>query len=161
MQYTIAAIPTFYNGTQFRSRLEARWAAFFDLVGWQWEYEPFDLGAWSPDFLLKGEYPTLVEIKPIDNLDAAVGAKMLSAVRDTTNHILLLCGIGPYLDDGEENVGWTNSPHGTWCPAMFTGDSFCSYDDFAPNGLGQSPSKYRSAQKAWREAGNRVQWRRR
>lgn len=26
------AIPTRYNGVQFCSRLEARWAAFFDLV---------------------------------------------------------------------------------------------------------------------------------
>ena len=30
----IAAIPTTYSGVVFRSRLEARWAAFFDLCGW-------------------------------------------------------------------------------------------------------------------------------
>jgi len=30
--YTIPAIPTRYNGVNFRSRLEAKWAAFFDLL---------------------------------------------------------------------------------------------------------------------------------
>lgn len=50
MDYGIAAIPTRYKGILFRSRLEARWAAFFDLAGWKWEYEPFDLNGWIPDF---------------------------------------------------------------------------------------------------------------
>ena len=59
------AIPVYYNGTQFRSRLEAKWAAFFDLNGWDWEYEPFDLEGWAPDFLLKGKVQALVEVKPL------------------------------------------------------------------------------------------------
>jgi len=33
-------IETKYRGYRFRSRLEARWAVFFDLLGLQWEYEP-------------------------------------------------------------------------------------------------------------------------
>jgi hypothetical protein len=33
------SIPTLYRGTHFRSRLEARWAATFDSLGWYWEYE--------------------------------------------------------------------------------------------------------------------------
>ena len=37
---SIAAIPTTYAGIQFRSRLEARWAVFFDAIGTPWEYEP-------------------------------------------------------------------------------------------------------------------------
>jgi len=49
-RYTVKAHPTMYNGVQYRSRLEARWAAFFDLIGWQHEYEPIDLPGWSPDF---------------------------------------------------------------------------------------------------------------
>jgi len=47
-------IPTKYKDIQFRSRLEAKWAAFFDLMNWNWEYEPFDLDGWFPDFLIKG-----------------------------------------------------------------------------------------------------------
>lgn len=61
-QYNFTAKPTMYNGRLYRSRLEARWAAFFDLAGFEFEYEPFDLNGWSPDFLL--EKNTLVEIKP-------------------------------------------------------------------------------------------------
>lgn len=66
MPYAIKAIPTTYAGVNFRSRLEARWAAFFDLCGWKWDYEPFDLDGWAPDFLLKGKVKALVEVKPVD-----------------------------------------------------------------------------------------------
>jgi hypothetical protein len=59
-----ASIPTLYNGVQFRSRLEARWARLFDLLGWEWEYEPFDLLGWIPDFIIKGNPDILVEVKP-------------------------------------------------------------------------------------------------
>ena len=34
------AIQTEYKGYLFRSRLEARWAVFFDACGVRWEYEP-------------------------------------------------------------------------------------------------------------------------
>lgn len=46
------AIPTDYAGVRFRSRLEAKWAAFFDLAGWRWAYEPIDLDLYVPDFML-------------------------------------------------------------------------------------------------------------
>src|SRR5690554_2014592 len=54
----IKAIQTRYKGYHFRSRLEARWAVFFDALGLEWEYEPegFDLGngVWYlPDFKIK------------------------------------------------------------------------------------------------------------
>lgn len=57
-------IPTRYRETRFRSRLEARWAAFFDLVEWRWIYEPFDGDGWIPDFLIQGSSPLLVEVGP-------------------------------------------------------------------------------------------------
>jgi hypothetical protein len=37
---TIKAIETVYKGYRFRSRLEARWAVFFDTLGIEWVYEP-------------------------------------------------------------------------------------------------------------------------
>ena len=51
------AIETVYGGYRFRSRLEAKWAVFFDACGASWEYEPegFDLDnglCYLPDFLL-------------------------------------------------------------------------------------------------------------
>lgn len=36
----IKAIETTYKGYRFRSRLEARWAVFFDALGIKWQYEP-------------------------------------------------------------------------------------------------------------------------
>jgi hypothetical protein len=49
------AIETRYKGYRFRSRLGARWAVFFDVLGVTWEYEPegFELGGgvcYLPDF---------------------------------------------------------------------------------------------------------------
>jgi hypothetical protein len=59
------AIPTKYKGIQFRSRLEAKWAAFFDLMNWKWQYEPCDFNGWIPDFAIYGsEQTTYVEVKP-------------------------------------------------------------------------------------------------
>lgn len=53
----IKAIETRYAGYRFRSRLEARWAVFFDALGIGWEYEPegFELPdgtRYLPDFKL-------------------------------------------------------------------------------------------------------------
>lgn len=58
------AIETTYAGIDFRSRLEARWAAFFDRIGWTWTYEPFDGDYYIPDFLIDGDRPMLVEVRP-------------------------------------------------------------------------------------------------
>ena len=61
----IKAIPTKYKGIQFRSRLEAKWAAFFDLMEWKWQYEPCDFNGWIPDFAIYGNNETVyVEVKP-------------------------------------------------------------------------------------------------
>lgn len=52
------AIETIYNGYRFRSRLEARWAVFFDALGIEYDYEPegFELDngmRYLPDFKVK------------------------------------------------------------------------------------------------------------
>ena len=65
------AIQTKYNGYHFRSRLEARWAVFFDKLGIKYEYEPegFELpsGRYLPDFYLPEIDSGLwVEIKRAD-----------------------------------------------------------------------------------------------
>lgn len=64
----IKAIETRYKGYRFRSRLEARWAVFFDALGIQWEYEKegYDLGdaGWYlPDFWLP-QVEMWAEVKP-------------------------------------------------------------------------------------------------
>ncbi|MER6942526.1 hypothetical protein ABT294_00760 [Nonomuraea sp. NPDC000554] len=56
----IRAVPLTYNGTTYRSTLEADWAATFDSLGWYYEYEPeaVDLGDGEKhltDFRLSGQ----------------------------------------------------------------------------------------------------------
>lgn len=51
---TIPSIETQYAGCRFRSRIEARWAVYLDIVGVKWEYEPEGFktpaGWYLPDF---------------------------------------------------------------------------------------------------------------
>jgi len=77
MEYSIKAHPTLYNGVRFRSRLEARWACFFDLLEWKWEYEPIDFEGWTPDFKIKqpcghsecgGSHEMYCEVKPYTDI---------------------------------------------------------------------------------------------
>lgn len=71
MSDKLKAIETIYKGYKFRSRLEARWAVFFDALNISWEYEKegYDLDGiyYLPDFWLpsyqywfeiKGQTPT-------------------------------------------------------------------------------------------------------
>ncbi len=56
----ITAVPVEYRGTNFRSTLEADWAATFDTMGWDWQYEPeavklLDGRYYRPDFCLPGQ----------------------------------------------------------------------------------------------------------
>lgn len=64
---TIKPIETHYNGYRFRSRLEARWAVFFDITGIEYRYEAggFNMdGVWYlPDFWLP-QHRCYIEIKP-------------------------------------------------------------------------------------------------
>jgi len=65
------AIETKYKGYRFRSRLEARWAVFFDALGISWEYETegFELSTgeyYLPDFKVTSRvgFITWYEVKP-------------------------------------------------------------------------------------------------
>ena len=76
------AIETRYKGYRFRSRLEARWAVFFDALKIKWDYEPegFELkdgGRYLPDFFLS-DHKLWVEIKPGQpTIEEAYKAKQL------------------------------------------------------------------------------------
>lgn len=86
------AITTFYQGIEYRSRLEARWAAFFGGLGWHTTYEPFDGDGYIPDFLIHGDRPLLVEVKPAVGLRdyAAATAKAENGLRDWSSDILVV-----------------------------------------------------------------------
>lgn len=73
----IRPIETRYKGYRFRSRLEARWAVFFDAIGLEYEYEAqgFELksGRYLPDFYI----PILkkfVEVKPRNDVKLVLPA---------------------------------------------------------------------------------------
>jgi hypothetical protein len=176
----INAIPTRYAGTQFRSRLEARWAKFFDLVNWRWEYEPLDLKGWIPDFALIGKgQTTLVEVKPIDSLDDPIAqntcGKIEHALRasERTNEILLLGCIWPQQPWSDEPaLGWLAEygeyyDHG-WCWGFapfhhLGGLGFCHAEQSFRNRItgeydGDSGTGTEAPIHLWREAGNAVQW---
>lgn len=89
------AIETYYNGYKFRSRLEARWAVFFDEIGFQYEYEPegfklHDGTLYLPDFYLP-KYHLYVEVKPErqDMLDSY--REKCEKFQDECNDPIMLC----------------------------------------------------------------------
>ena len=89
MEYNIKAIETKLFGYTFRSRLEARWAAFFQSCGWRWDYEPVDFEGWMPDFALYGEKQIIyVEVKPFVACDRGVAAKIDNSSCDSEVLIL-------------------------------------------------------------------------
>ena len=94
------SIPTQYQGVNFRSKLEATWAAFFDLNKISWKYEPVECEGWIPDFMIKTSSQTyFVEVKPIWlNTIGGVDKKDQTQLPDVFEkcHDAALClGIGP------------------------------------------------------------------
>lgn len=65
----IKAIETVYKGITFRSRLEARWAVFFDQIGikWVYEHEGYEtpMGRYVPDFWLPDVYVRVLKVKGV------------------------------------------------------------------------------------------------
>ena len=151
---TIAAIPTEYKGYRFRSRLEARWAVFFDLCGMQWEYEPegFSLGdgrGYLPDFLLHN----------VETLHAG-GTKILhdlwvevkgELTKDDAEKILIFCGIG--ID--EDCPNYPNIQNPTYVVVGFPdGDTIDDVDDFCcdrlePCGMNINPYGFYTVDGDW------------
>lgn len=94
-------IPTEYDGVLYRSRLEARWAVFFEALGIPAIYEPFVIEnnglSWKPDFILMNgvfgsiEKKLCVEVKPKKPNDAYI--EYLKKVHDfKKGDILIVCG---------------------------------------------------------------------
>ena len=80
----IKAIQTRYDGCLFRSRLEARWAVFFNHLGLRWRYEPegFEMPGFRylPDFFLP-DWDVYLEVKP-DLPNEHVGDGFVSIIED-------------------------------------------------------------------------------
>lgn len=111
------AIQTVYNGYKFRSRLEARWAVFFDSLGVRYEYEPEgfvlnDGTHYLPDFYLpeisfwgRDELGWFIEVKP-DN--GPMDRKWDKFAHQSETPILLVGNI-PFPDPFSDKS--INDPH--------------------------------------------------
>jgi len=94
----VKAIETRYKGYRFRSRLEARWAVFFDALGLDWVYEPegYTDGKinYLPDFYISvsgSDNGFFVEIKPTSpTLDE--WGKIGPAIMSTHKSVFFLIG---------------------------------------------------------------------
>ena len=121
-EYALSAIPTVFEGRQYRSRLEARWAAFMRLCGWEYEYEHLDLNGWIPDFAIWGDAGNVVwvEVKPVTLFPRDVAMKMEQGLpgeyRDRGDELLIL-GEKPSptprsasLANDRRRIGWLARP---------------------------------------------------
>lgn len=179
------AIPTRYAGTQFRSRLEARWAAMFDLLAWRWDYEPIDLAGYIPDFIISLQTPVLVEVRPIWGFcektaqrvansawegDVLIAGCRPKHTQDPTDPEDYWSGVWVHSIEKREFFGSNTVGRPLWqCysePAVFECDGG-HLGIAAAGGYGClicAPGvRRRRVETAldymWREAGNRVQWR--
>ena len=112
MKYTIPAIETEYKGRKYRSRLEAKWAVFFDLCSWQYEYEPIDFNGWFPDFALYGAngHIVYVEVKPVKQFPQNVADKVMRAYPNKNPHLeLMILGVGPDSQAHVKHLCWGQS----------------------------------------------------
>jgi len=89
----IKAIETVYKGYRFRSRMEARWAVFFDEIGVVWEYEKegydFDGIHYLPDFWIH-DWDCFVEVKgdPSGLEDGLEKCRLLCKMTGKTSFLL-------------------------------------------------------------------------
>lgn len=180
----IKAIPTYYNGTWFRSRLEARWAALFDRCHWRWTYEPQDYDGYIPDFALWFRAPILVEVKPVqwdesESDEVLLEEARLKIARSGIKGELLMLGarivheprelahqrIGAIMDINPETD--EASP---WSPAFAFVCNHCGNPSFANENDswhcrvrgcydGRLLLNYWDADFDYRRAGSEVQWR--
>ena len=112
----IKAIETSYKGYRFRSRLEARWAVFFDALGVRWQYEVqgyqlSDGRRYLPDFFLPDvRRGLLVEVKP-EGADLAPAAELLRAVCEGVGSDGVVVAGAP---DPESDEYIMVGPNGEW-----------------------------------------------
>lgn len=110
---TIQPIPTTYQGVQFRSRLEARWAVVFDQldVTWYYEYEGYQTstGYYLPDFWLPDVYMrdrlmggVFVEVKP-DDYPECTHPQLEEVARGLGRGAVLAVGLPKYQDSGNDS----------------------------------------------------------
>ena len=93
MEKKIKAIDTEYNGFLFRSRIEAKWAIYFDALGVKYQYEPEGYllpsgEKYLPDFFFP-KYDAFGEVKPEGFRS---DKRHIEFVNSIEKSLLLFCG---------------------------------------------------------------------
>jgi hypothetical protein len=135
MHRKIKAIETEYGGCRFRSRLEARWAVFFDTlrIPWEYEVEGFETsaGPYLPDFRIRipqiKQWPGTYQWFEVKPGSAPEDARHAALAAETGTPLIVARGIP--RDYAGQMLGW-RSPlllHGVhdqpW-PVAFTDGSW-------------------------------------
>lgn len=126
----LKAIETEYKGYLFRSRLEARWAVFFDTLGIEYEYEPegFELGdgmRYLPDFWLPG-LEWWIEVKHGNYKESIKTDKAHLFAEQTGERIYTFFGMVNPSDSEFSRFGWDYPDSGRdgWAIAYFGGHGY-------------------------------------
>lgn len=140
--YQYQAHPTRYKGILFRSRLEATWACFFDMVKTEWQYEPLDFRGWVPDFWINlkchrkssccNYHELMAEVKPALTVDQLLSMKKpsmpsldewidpaptLLGTSPKVSYWVMSCGDGGGVCDMEYWFGYDANPNLLWAEA--------------------------------------------
>ena len=93
------AIQTKYKGIEYRSRLEARWASFMESIKWDFTYEPFDGKGYIPDFIIHGNMPLFIEVKPATTMQEYMEPcdKITNGLA-AFSHDVLIVGATPFVE---------------------------------------------------------------
>ncbi len=106
----LTPMETRYEGCLFRSRLEARWAVFFDVWGLKWRYEPDSFvlpsgRAYLPDFFLDGI--GYVECKPSKDMDDGKLAELTGMlIPERVHGYLIQCDVPPPSEISAWGLEW-------------------------------------------------------
>lgn len=148
----------------------------FTLLGWKFEYEPYDLQGYIPDFILIGKDITgknkeiLVEVKPTIDIEGFDLLKIKKALGDrySKEEVLLLgCTI---MESGSEEtqIGWIRGCTEDNAILNFFNGHFGFIGDYMSwadriTGLYEGAHFvyrycYNDAINIWNNAGDKVQW---
>lgn len=150
-------IATTFAGVRFRSRLEARWAVTFTLLGWSYEYEPMVKTAipYLPDFWLES-LEVYCEIKPWrigSHYQKPEWPELRSKIQaaDLDAPVILLGATYGYSHTGEQaDFLAYGFPGYGWYPGKFP---------ITKTPRTRTHPGHPSPREAWTEAGNKTRWR--
>jgi hypothetical protein len=145
MHKNIKAIETEYAGCRFRSRLEARWAVFFDALKIPWEYEPEGIetsaGPYLPDFRIRipqiKQWPGMYQWFEVKPKGAPEDPRHAACAIDTGRPLIVARDLP--RDYSGQMLGWNSAliAHGVECgprPVAFTDCTWPSRENYCTLG---------------------------